>query len=85
MAVKQEKAPKTHHFGRTFGLPPGLPGGGITGMELLGGFGVGACISGSTPAGGHSTPSDWASVSPSGLPVSLFGFDGWTRPSFGEI
>ena len=67
MAVKQEKAPKTHHFGRRFGSPPGLPGGGITGMELLGGFGAGACISGSTPGGGHNTPSDCASVSPSGL------------------
>lgn len=67
MAVKQEKAPKTHHFGRTFGSPPGLPGGGITGMEPLGGVGVGACISGSTPGGGHNTPSDCASVSPSGL------------------
>jgi hypothetical protein len=28
--------------------------------------GVGARISGSTPAGGHSTPSDFANLSPSG-------------------
>jgi hypothetical protein len=76
MAVKQEKAPESHHFGRVFGSPPGLPGGGITGIELAGGFGVGACISGSTPGGGHSTPSDLASVSPRGLPASFFGFDG---------
>jgi len=28
--------------------------------------GAGACISGSTPAGGHNTPSERASLSPSG-------------------
>ena len=43
------------------GLPPGLPGGGITGV--LPAFGVGARISGSTPGGGQSTPSDLASLS----------------------
>jgi hypothetical protein len=32
MAVKQEKAAQSHHFGRTLGSPPGLPGGGITGI-----------------------------------------------------
>jgi hypothetical protein len=52
------------YFGRTLGSPPGLPGGGITGM--LPPSGVGARISGSTPAGGHNTPSDFASLSPSG-------------------
>lgn len=52
------------YFGRTFGLPPGLPGGGITGVLPV--SGVGARISGSTPAGGHSTPPDLASLSPSG-------------------
>jgi len=41
-----------------------LPGGGITGV--LPASGVGARISGSTPEGGHSTPSDLASLSPSG-------------------
>jgi hypothetical protein len=46
------------------GSPPGLPGGGITGV--LPASGVGARISGSTPAGGHNTPSDLASLSPSG-------------------
>lgn len=58
------------YFGRTPGSPPGLPGGGITGVLPV--SGVGARISGSIPAGGHSTPSDFASLSPSGswlLPV----------------
>ena len=55
-----------HHFDRTFGLPPGLPGGGIAGLSPV--SGVGARISGSTPVGGHKTPSDSASLSPSGLP-----------------
>ena len=52
------------HFGRTVGSPPGLPGGGMTGVFPA--SGVGARISGSTPAGGQSTPSDFASLSPSG-------------------
>src|ERR1700675_70008 len=52
------------YFGRRPGSPPGLPGGGITGV--LPASGVGARISGSTPEGGHSTPSDFASLSPSG-------------------
>jgi hypothetical protein len=55
---------ETRYFGRTEGSPPGLPGGGITGM--LPPSGVGARISGSMPAGGHSTPSDLESLSPSG-------------------
>jgi hypothetical protein len=52
------------YFGRTLGSPPGLPGGGITGVSPV--SGVGARISGSTPEGGHSTPLDLASLSPSG-------------------
>ena len=58
--------PITHtpYFGRRFGSPPGLPGGGITGVLPV--SGVGARISGSTPAGGHNTPLDFASLSPSG-------------------
>jgi len=52
------------YFGRTSGLPPGLPGGGITGVLPASG-GVGARISGSMPDGGHNTPSDLASLSPS--------------------
>jgi hypothetical protein len=52
------------YFGRMVGSPPGLPGGGITGV--LPASGVGAWISGSIPAGGHNTPSDFASLSPSG-------------------
>src|SRR6266480_3172388 len=55
---------KRAYFGRTLGSPPGLPGGGITGVLPV--SGVGARISGSTPEGGHSTPSDRASMSPSG-------------------
>ena len=51
------------YFGRKLGSPPGLPGGGITGVLPV--SGVGARISGSTPAGGHSTPSDLANLSPS--------------------
>src|SRR3954447_14140807 len=54
---------KPGYFGRTLGSPPGLPGGGITGVLPV--SGVGARISGSTPGGGHNTPSDFASLSPS--------------------
>jgi hypothetical protein len=57
------------YFGLKLGLPPGLPGGGITGV--LPASGVGARISGSTPAGGHSTPSDFASLSLSGSPADV--------------
>jgi len=53
------------YFGRTVGSPPGLPGGGMTGM-LPSVLGAGACMSGSTPAGGQSTPSDLANLSPRG-------------------
>jgi len=49
------------------GSPPGLPGGGITGM--LPPCGVGALISGSTPGGGQMTPSERASCSLNDLPV----------------
>src|ERR1700692_4756831 len=52
------------YFGRTLGSPPGLPGGGMSGVLPV--SGVGARISGSTPEGGHNTPSDFASLSPSG-------------------
>jgi hypothetical protein len=52
------------YFGRRLGSPPGLPGGGITG--ILPPSGVGARISGSTLDGGHKVPSDLASLSPSG-------------------
>jgi len=64
-AVKRRpSACQRGYFGRIVGSPPGLPGGGITGM--LPASGVGARISGSTPAGGHNTPSDRANLSPSG-------------------
>jgi hypothetical protein len=59
-----EAPAKSRYFGRIVGSPPGLPGGGITGV--LPASGAGACISGSTPAGGHNTPSDLASLSVSG-------------------
>jgi hypothetical protein len=52
------------YFGRIVGSPPGLPGGGMTGILPV--SGVGARISGSTPVGGQSTPSDFASLSLSG-------------------
>src|SRR3954464_10012222 len=55
----------TSYFGRTVGSPPGLPGGGMTGMAPFV-LGAGACMSGSTPEGGQSTPSDFANLSPSG-------------------
>src|SRR5712691_2474579 len=55
------------HFGRMLGSPPGLPGGGITGMRPP--SGVGALMSGSTPGGGQMTPSERASCSLNDLPV----------------
>jgi hypothetical protein len=54
------------YFGRRLGSPPGLPGGGMIGILPVPVSGVGARISGSTSDGGHSTPSDRASLSPSG-------------------
>jgi hypothetical protein len=50
-----------NHFGRTVGSPPGLPGGGMTGIAPPCG-GVGALMSGST-LGGQMTPSVCASLS----------------------
>ena len=60
--VKQTRRRARPYFGRRLGSPPGLPGGGITG--ILPPSGVGARISGSTPDGGHKVPSDFASLSP---------------------
>ena len=54
----------SRYLGRMVGSPPGLPGGGITGMVPV--SGAGARICGSTPEGGHRTPSDFASLSPRG-------------------
>ena len=48
------------YFGRTVGSPPGLPGGGITGIGPA--WGVGALMFGST-LGGHRTPSVCSSFS----------------------
>jgi hypothetical protein len=70
------------YFGRTLASPPGLPGGGIT--RVLPVPGVGARISGSTPAGGHKTPSVLANLSPSGSVRSpLFVPSGTTVPRCG--
>src|SRR5215204_3432969 len=73
--LRAADVPCAFYFGRTPGSPPGLPGGGITGM--LPTSGVGALMPGST-FGGHSTPSLWASlllkVVP--LPVVAFGVRG---------
>src|SRR5262245_31060137 len=49
------------YFGWTDWSPPGLPGGGITGMGPPGG--VGCLISGSTCSGGQITPPERASLS----------------------
>jgi len=51
----------TRHFGWILGSPPGVPGGGITGVlpPPLGG----TEMPGSTPAGGQITPLDWESWS----------------------
>jgi hypothetical protein len=58
------------HFGRKVGSPPGLPGGGMTG--ILPASGVGALMAGST-SGGQMTPSVCSSLS---LKVGLPGADG---------
>ena len=58
------------YLGRMLGSPPGLPGGGMTGVRPA--SGVGALISGST-SGGHSTPSVRASFSLSSSPGRLLG------------
>ena len=77
------------YFGRRLGLPPGLPGGGMTGV-LAPLSGVGARISGSTPDGGHNTPSDFASLSPSDSPAwptvapEPFGVIGAQLAAFGD-
>jgi hypothetical protein len=48
---------RTSYFGLTAGLPPGVPGGGITG--ILAPVGGGVCfISRSISAGGAITPPD---------------------------
>ena len=49
------------YFGRTLGSPPGLPGGGSTGVRPS--LGASFCISGSIFDGGHMMPSDCANLS----------------------
>src|ERR1700747_2898725 len=46
-----------YHFGCGPGGAPGVPGGGMTGVELGSGTGAGFEIPGSTSAGGVMTPS----------------------------
>ena len=48
--------PGSSYLGWTRGSPPGVPGGGITGVVPGCGFGAGARMPGSTPAGGRTTP-----------------------------
>jgi hypothetical protein len=48
-------------FGTTFGSPPGVPGGGMTGVRPPPTGGTE--MPGSTPAGGHITPFDSESCS----------------------
>src|SRR5438034_6871889 len=67
------------YFGRIVGSPPGLPGGGITGV--LPASGAGARISGSMPGGGHNTPSERASLSPSGSARWPVVVPSWVFPS----
>jgi hypothetical protein len=52
---------RARHFGWILGSPPGVPGGGITGVlpPPLGG----TEMPGSIPAGGQITPLDWESWS----------------------
>ena len=64
----RNRCAERYYLGRTLGSPPGLPGGRITGVLPV--SGVGACICGSTPAGGHKTPSERANRSPSGSRTS---------------
>jgi hypothetical protein len=59
-----QKPASADYFGLTEGSPPGLPGGGMTGVLPV--LGVCAGIAGSIPGGGQSTPSDLASLSPKG-------------------
>src|SRR5262245_64829911 len=48
--------PAEPYFGWIVGSPPGLPGGGMTGVFCAPGSGGGTCISGSTLCGGRMTP-----------------------------
>jgi hypothetical protein len=52
---KAEPTPD-RYFGFGPGGPPGIPGGGMTGVELGSGTGAGFTISGSTPGAGLITP-----------------------------
>ena len=62
-------APGSSYLGSTRGLPPGVPGGGITGVVPGFRFGAGARMPGSTPAGGRISPPNGA-PEPGRLPRS---------------
>jgi len=51
------------YFGTTLGLPPGEPGGGMTGVDVGPGSGGATCILGSILPPGLMTPSDLLSFS----------------------
>ena len=73
------------YLGTTLGSPPGVPGGGITGIlrPVAGGVVIKA---GSTPAGGQTTPLDSASCSLKGrLPLVSFGGSGELVTSGGQL
>ena len=56
VALRALALPSAFYLGWTRGSPPGVPGGGITGVVPGSGFGAGAWMPGSTPAGGRITP-----------------------------
>jgi hypothetical protein len=56
MAPGADAAAALSHFGTVFGSPPGVPGGGMTGIAPP--SRGGAAIFGSTPEGGQMTPFD---------------------------
>lgn len=70
------------YFGLTLWSPPGLPGGGITGVVPGLGAGARVVISGSMPLGGRMTPSVRSSLSlsvpPEPVEPVLEGSDGAT-------
>ena len=76
---REGRAGLAAYFGLTLGSPPGVPGGGITGIlaESSGGL---FCIPGSTFSGGLITPPDWFSRSLR-LPDGAASVDGGLAPS----
>jgi len=52
----EERGGPAYYFGCIVGFPPGVPGGGMTGVVPGVGSGTGAAMPGSVPAGGRITP-----------------------------